>query len=145
MTTLIEPDTFGRAAPHAHPLQLLLADRHAAIRASVRTLCEIGYPNVAIAETSDVRSTILFAVRNHPALLLIDMELPRLGGATAIRLIKERSPTTRIVAWALDPLYRMEALRAGADTFLLKGTPAREICCLLEQLAPREIPFDEDQ
>lgn len=66
-------------------------------------------------------------------LILMDLDLPGMNGIEAIRRIKPRLPAALVVVLTVfeEPARILEAICAGADGYLLKRTPPRE---LLEQL-----------
>jgi len=59
---------------------------------------------------------------------------PRLDGMATIQMIKSRWPAVRIVVLTMYATDRVSLLAAGADAFLLKGCPTRE---LLDAVMPR--------
>jgi DNA-binding NarL/FixJ family response regulator len=69
----------------------------------------------------------------QPDVVLMELNLPRLDGLTAIRTIKRRWPDVRIVVLTMYATERASALDSGADAFLLKGCPTDE---LLEAVMP---------
>lgn len=66
-------------------------------------------------------------------LVLMDLDLPGLNGIEATRRVKKRLPAVLVVVLTVfeEPARILEAICAGADGYLLKRTPPRE---LLEQL-----------
>ncbi len=77
----------------------------------------------------------------HPDVVVMDLQLhtasapePRLDGMAAIRMIKSRWPAIRIVVLTMYATDRASVLAAGADAFLLKGCPTRD---LLDAVMPR--------
>lgn len=65
----------------------------------------------------------------RPDIALIDIEMPGMNGLEATQIIKERYPDTRIIILSSydDDHYIEQALRAGANGYLLKTTPTAEI------------------
>jgi len=70
----------------------------------------------------------------HPDVVLMDLQPhtvsapePRLDGMATIQMIKSRWPAIRIVVLTMYATDRSSALAAGADAFLLKGCPTREL------------------
>jgi DNA-binding NarL/FixJ family response regulator len=51
------------------------------------------------------------------------------NGLEATRTIKEELPTTKVLIWSAyeDPLFVSEAVRAGADGYVLKLSPVQEL------------------
>jgi DNA-binding NarL/FixJ family response regulator len=106
---------------------VVLADRHAPIRAGVRLALEsTGF--TILAEVADAGAAIAEAERHKPELVLLDLYLPG-DGLAATRLIHERVPETTIVILTTSPSDedRFAALVAGASGYLLKDTSARQL------------------
>jgi len=73
-------------------------------------------------------------------LAIVDLLLPDLNGIEVTRRMLSASPRTRVVALSMyaDELHVVEALRAGATAYLVKGASAEEILSALrEALAGR--------
>lgn len=66
-------------------------------------------------------------------LALMDLELPRMTGIEATRVVKSELPSISVIILTVfeEPATVLEAICAGADGYLLKSTPADE---LLEQI-----------
>lgn len=80
-------------------------------------------------------------VRAHPcALILMDLEMPVMGGLEAIRTIRAMTPApaVRIVALSAhaDESVKAGCLEAGADAYLVKPVRMADIAGLLERLNP---------
>ena len=69
----------------------------------------------------------------HPDVVVMDLQVPRLYGMAAIEDIKNRWPDVRIVVLTMYAKDRSSALDAGADAFLLKGCPAKELLEVLRR------------
>ena len=63
----------------------------------------------------------------QPDVVVMDLQVPRLQGVAAIKDIKNRWPDVRIVVLTMYAKDRSPAFDAGADVFLLKGCPAKEL------------------
>jgi DNA-binding NarL/FixJ family response regulator len=70
----------------------------------------------------------------QPHVVVMDLQLhavsapePRLNGMATIQVIKSRWPAVRIVVLTMYATDRVSVLAAGADAFLLKGCPTKEL------------------
>ena len=108
-------------------VRLLLADDHHPTRAGIRRALEAdGF--AVCAEAADAEEAVEAAVRERPDLCVLDVRMPAGGGIRAAAEISELLPSTAIVMLtvSLDESDLFDALRAGADGYLLKDTdPAR--------------------
>ena len=116
------------------PIRLLIADDHTLVRQGLRQLCETlgGFTVVAEAETGSQAVALARAAR--PDVILMDIVMPDLDGAEAIRQIMAETPTARIIALTMyrQEQYMLKAIRAGARGYLLKSVEAGELIAAIE-------------
>jgi len=69
------------------------------------------------------------ALPHLPDLVLMDIEMPRLNGVAATAELKQRYPQVRVLILTVfeDQETLFNAIRAGADGYLLKGIPAEDL------------------
>jgi DNA-binding NarL/FixJ family response regulator len=91
----------------------------------------IGGRTTFVEEASELVAT------HNADLAIVDLSMPPLGGVAAIRHIKERHPTTRILALSgtQDMQLAEDALRAGADGFLSKSLRPERLVGPLQTIA----------
>ena len=67
--------------------------------------------------------------KHQPDLVLMDLKMPIMNGITATRKIKHIAPDTKILILTTydDDEWLFDALRAGADGYLLKDTPPEDL------------------
>jgi DNA-binding NarL/FixJ family response regulator len=97
-------------------IRVLVADADVATRRGIRLLLErSGF--LVCAEAGDAEAAVAAAVRERPALCLVDAGIP------AIDRIKSRVPETTVVVFVaeVDEDELVEALRAGASGYLPKN------------------------
>jgi DNA-binding NarL/FixJ family response regulator len=82
-----------------------------------------------IDEAKDGQETIELCRLQRPDVVLMDVGMPTVNGLEATQMIKEELPTTKILIWSAyeDPLFVSEAVRAGADGYVLKLSPVQEL------------------
>ena len=119
---------------------VVLVDDHPIVREGIRRVLTAQH-EFTVVEESDLGLVGLEAVeRLRPDLAIVDLLLPDLNGIEVTRRMLRASPHTRIVALSMyaDELHVVEALRAGATAYLVKGASAEEILfALREALAGR--------
>jgi NarL family two-component system response regulator LiaR len=82
-----------------------------------------------VAEASDGDEAVRLCERVRPDVILMDLIMPRMDGATATRVIRERHPDIQILvltSFKEDNLVH-DALKAGAIGYLLKNVTAAEL------------------
>ena len=107
--------------------RVLITDDRARSRSGMRALLELQPEIVVVGEAADGREAVRLVEELQPDVVLMDVKMPVLDGLEATRRIKEEWPEVRVVVLTIHPGYRAEALAAGADAFLIKGCPARDL------------------
>src|SRR5215472_10833222 len=102
-------------------MRVLLADNHILIRGGLRAVLAM-HGNLQICgEASNGRDAVELTVRTKPDVVIINLNLPGVGGIQAARQIRKAAPRTEVLIFtAQDSADLMrEALRAGARGYLL--------------------------
>ncbi len=108
---------------------VILADDHEIVRRGVRSILEADGNFKVLAEVADGLSAVQAVEKHRPALLFLDLSMPRLHGLEALRQVRSASPNTKVLVLSMhnDEPYVIEALRAGAMAYILKGSESTEI------------------
>jgi two-component system, NarL family, response regulator DesR len=111
------------------PIRLLLADDQALVRGALAALLDLEPDLTVVVEVGTGDAVVAAAEEHRPDVALIDVEMPGMDGIEATRALKEARPGTRvlIVTTFGRPGFLRRALRAGADGFVVKDTPARQL------------------
>jgi two-component system response regulator NreC len=110
-------------------VKIVLADDHAVVRSALRALLEKEPDFEILAEANDGDEAIRFAVDHRPDVVVLDLNMPGVGGLDAIGPIRERCPETHIVVLTMQnqPGYAKEAQQAGAIGYVLKEAADSEL------------------
>jgi DNA-binding NarL/FixJ family response regulator len=114
----------------------MLVDDHALFREGLALLLK-GRPNLqVVAEAATGEEALAQLESAHPDLVLLDLNLPGIGGVEACRLLKERAPELRVVILTMsDDLESIfEAVRAGACGYLLKDIASQNLLEAIDQI-----------
>lgn len=108
---------------------VILADDHEVVRRGVRSILESDGQFKVLAEVADGISAVQAVEKFKPTLLFLDLSMPRLHGLEALRQVRTASPHTKVLVLSMhnDEPYVIEALRAGAMAYILKGSESTEI------------------
>ena len=123
-------------------MRVLLVDDHALFRDGVRSLLEARGIQV-VGEAGDGQEAVEAALRLRPDVVLMDITMPRMDGLEATRLIKTRLPQTKVVMLTVSDEDRnlFEAIKSGAQGYLLKNLQAEEFFDLLAGIQRGEAPI----
>lgn len=80
-----------------------------------------------VGEASNGREAVRLVARHQPDAVLLDAQMPEMDGLEATRMIKKQWPKVRVVMLTMYAKYEVEALKAGIDSFLVKGCPTADL------------------
>ena len=100
-------------------MKILLVDDHTIVRSGLRRLFA-ALPDVHISEATTGQEALTLARTERPALTVLDLNLPSLGGLELLRRLLVEHPDGRVdrVEHACGGTLRHRALRMGAAGYL---------------------------
>jgi two-component system, OmpR family, KDP operon response regulator KdpE len=119
------------------PAKVLVVDNDAGMRRSLRVaLSAQGY---SVAEARSGEEAIGEIAQQAADLILLDIEMPGMGGLEACRRIRAMTPQTGIVMVTVcdSEEDKIGALEAGADDYITKPFSIRELLARLRALSRR--------
>ncbi|MFT7600905.1 MAG: DNA-binding NarL/FixJ family response regulator [Acidimicrobiales bacterium] len=120
-------------------IRLMLADDHRMLREGLRrSMAERGFE--IVGEARDGAEAVELAAALRPDVILMDVTMPGLDGVEATRQIKSRQSDVRIIMLTMhaDQDVLAEAIRAGANGYLVKDCSTDEIASAIETVAGGE-------
>jgi DNA-binding NarL/FixJ family response regulator len=128
----------------ADPIRVLIADDHGVVREGLRAFLELQDGIAVAGEAADGEAAVLEAERLRPDVILMDLVMPRLDGVAAMRALRERVPSARVVVLTsfLDDDRLLPAIRAGAAGYLLKNVQPRDLARAVRLAAAGETLID---
>jgi DNA-binding NarL/FixJ family response regulator len=120
-------------------VRILIADDHALFRDGLRSLLQ-SQGHEVIGEARDGRQAIELASKLRPDLVLMDVSMPELDGVSATRELTALQPPVKVVILTASEHNEtlFEAIKAGAQGYLLKNLEADEFFSLLERASNGE-------
>jgi two-component system invasion response regulator UvrY len=117
-------------------VKVLLVDDHAIVRSGLRRLLA-ALPGVLITEAATGREALAMARAERPALIVLDLNLPGLGGLELLRRVLAEHPEARVVVLSMhaEALYATRALEAGAAGYLSKNASPEEVLEAVRRVA----------
>jgi DNA-binding NarL/FixJ family response regulator len=111
------------------PIRIVVADDHPIVREGL--IAVLGtQPDFSVVGEAATGIEVIACVRElEPDVLLLDLALPEMDGAEALRTLRDERHAVRVLVFtAFDTDDRiLAALRAGAQGYLLKGAPRDEL------------------
>jgi DNA-binding NarL/FixJ family response regulator len=117
-------------------MKVLIVDDHPIVRAGVRRLLA-GEPDMEMAEAASGEEALTLLRSFQPDIVILDLNLPGLGGFDIIARIGRDAARPRILVLSMhdDPIFAVRALEAGADGYVSKNAPPTQILEALARLA----------
>jgi DNA-binding NarL/FixJ family response regulator len=110
------------------PLTVVLADDHNIVREGIAALCAANGFRV-LGQVSDGGAAVEMIESLQPDFAILDLHMPGFTGVDAVRRLKGANCKTKLMILSIsrEEAAVMEALRAGADAYLLKDGPSRHL------------------
>ena len=110
-------------------IRILLADDHPVVRDGLAAMLGTQPDFEVVGEAGTGAEAVAEAARLRPDVVLMDLEMPAFDGIEATRRLRAADPAVQVVVLtAFDTDERIVgALQAGAQGYLLKGSPRAEI------------------
>jgi len=127
------------ALPSTSTMRVLIADDHPLFRDGLHSLLEARGIEV-VGEAKNGREAVEQSARLRPDVVLMDLNMPVLGGLDATRLISAEQPDLKVVVLTAseDDADLFEAIKSGAQGYLFKNLDSAEFFALLEEVARGE-------
>jgi two-component system NarL family response regulator len=110
-------------------IRLMLVEDHAVVRQGLAALLGAEEGLEVAGAVGDGLAAVEMYGRVRPDVVLMDLQMPKMGGVETIKKIRERHPAARVIVLTTfdgdEDIYR--ALQAGARAYLLKGMPVEEL------------------
>jgi DNA-binding NarL/FixJ family response regulator len=125
------------------PLKVMLVDDHVLFRQGVASLLASRPDIEVVGSVGSGWDALEVAREKLPDVILMDIEMPRMGGLEATRLIKQELPHIKIVILTVvdDDATVFEAIKSGAQGYLLKDLEAYQLFDMLDGLRRGEAPL----
>jgi two-component system response regulator DesR len=110
-------------------IRLLLADDQALVRGALASLLDLEPDMTVVAVVGRGDEVVAAARESNPDVALLDVEMPGMDGIEATRELRAALPQVKVVIVTTfgRPGFLRRALVAGANGFVVKDTPARQL------------------
>jgi signal transduction histidine kinase/CheY-like chemotaxis protein len=110
-------------------VRVLLADDHQMLREGVAAMLAAHRDIEVVAQARDGLEAIELALLYRPDVVVMDLNMPRLGGLEATKLLHQRLPSTIVIGMSMDDREELaeSMIRAGAVAYVTKGGPTDQL------------------
>jgi DNA-binding NarL/FixJ family response regulator len=127
----------------SEPLRVLLVDDHILFRTGVKAVLASHSDLLVVGEAGDGQEAAELARETMPDVILMDITMPRCNGLEATRRIKREMPYVKVFMLTVsdDSQDLFEAIKSGAQGYLIKDLKAHQLFDALEGVARGEAAF----
>src|SRR5215210_937035 len=131
-----------QGAPKA---KVLVVDDHAFMRVAINAILTRDSSLEVVGEARDGQEALERCRELRPDLVLMDVSMPEVGGLEATRYTKEQSPETSVLILTAhaDHSLLMDAVKAGAAGYVLKGEDPDHVLDAVRDVLDGETPLDQ--
>ncbi len=117
-------------------IKIFIADDYPVVRRGIKTIFSESPDYHVVGEAEDGLRVLEDVRRLRPDVVFMDIIMPHLDGIQATKLITKEFPETRVVILSMhhDPVYALDAFRAGAWAYVLKGDDPSELFRAVEKV-----------
>jgi DNA-binding NarL/FixJ family response regulator len=123
-------------------IRILIADDHPVFRFGLRALLNALPDTELVGEAADGETVVALAPDARPDVILMDINMPGIGGIEATRRIRDAYPDMRVLmVTMLEDDSVFAAMRAGARGYVLKGAEPAEVLRAIRAVADGDAIF----
>ena len=117
-------------------IKIMLVDDHRLVRAGLRRVLQEVADMSVVAEASKGEDALELARQTNPDVVLMDINMPGIGGLECTRRLLQRSPSTKVIAVSmhLEEPYPSRFLAGGAAGYLSKDSAADEVVSAIRRV-----------
>jgi len=110
-------------------IRVMVVDDHTMVRRGLATFLKVFDDLELAGEAASGQAAVQLCAQLQPDVVLMDMVMPDMDGATATRLIRKQSPLIQVIALTSfkEEILVQSALQAGAIGYLLKDVSVDEL------------------
>ena len=127
-------------------MKVLIVDDDALIREGLKILLEIEADFQVVGTASNGQEALEMCRKEKPDLVLMDIRMPVMDGVLGTKLIKSHFKDIKVVILTTfkDDEYIKEALKSGAEGYILKNQPADSIIESLRAVSKGNIVLERE-
>jgi two-component system response regulator NreC len=121
-------------------VKVVIADDHAVVREGIKMILGREPDIEIVGEASNGREALDLVAKARPAVVVMDISMPEMGGIEATKRVKEAWPKVNVLALTMheDESYVFQLLKAGASGYVLKRGAAQDLVQAIRSAARGE-------
>ncbi|QEI07210.1 response regulator transcription factor [Pigmentiphaga aceris] len=118
-------------------IRLVIVDDHAIVRSGLRQIAQAETDINVVGEAADSGELLDVLRKQDSDVVLMDISMPGKNGLDALKLVKERWPTTAVLMLSMYPedQYAVRSVKAGASGYLHKNSPPETVIQAIRTVA----------
>ncbi|HCK60721.1 MAG TPA: DNA-binding response regulator [Gemmatimonadetes bacterium] len=110
-------------------LRVVIADDHSVVRQGIRGVLEEINGLDVVGEVGDGVEALAMVIDLSPDVVVLDVNMPAMSGLEVTMALREEGSPVRVLILSMhdDPEYVLQAVRAGADGYVLKDVSPAEL------------------
>ena len=127
-------------------IRVLICDDQAVVRDGLEMILAADPELLVTGAAQDGHEALLFLEQIQADLVLMDLKMPGMNGIQATREIRQKYPQTKVLVLTTfgDDEWVFDAIRSGADGYLLKGTPRADLVKAIKDTIAGKTPVDPE-
>ena len=128
----------------AEAIRLLLADDHTVLRQGMAQVLDMQPDIDVVAQADNGQEAVRLVAKHRPDIVLMDINMPEMDGVEAAARITADYPDTGVIILTMYRRddYVFEAIKAGANGYLLKEVELDELLAAVRSVAQGEAVID---
>lgn len=127
-------------------IKILLVDDHVLFRRGIKGIIEDDERLKVVGEGNNGKEAYKLALETKPDIILMDIRMPECNGIEALKMIKKELPEIKVIMLTVEDEdeYLFEAIKNGAQGYLLKNIDPEELIIYIEGILRGEAPLSKE-